>query len=115
MHGENLGAPMASLGLAYTLALLKSQGYAEDFNLIENDAHDRKSKFHAFANEYSVEKVFRFDEMSDPAVLFVVHSRTTGAKGTLLNSFGAYADAAYDEMIAALERKDRELHVGKKF
>jgi hypothetical protein len=109
---------MASLGLADTLALLKSQGYVEDFNLIENDAQARKSKFRAFASEYAVEKVFRFDEMSDPgdqAVLFAVHSRSTGVKGTLLNSFGAYTDTATDEMIAALERKDRELHVGRKF
>ena len=105
---------MPSLGLADTLALLKSQGYLEDFNLIENDLQDRKSKFHDFAEEFEIEKIFRFDEMSDPgdqAVLFAVHSRTTGAKGTLLNGFGAYTDPATDEMIAALEKKEREMSV----
>jgi len=101
---------MEPKGLADTIEMLKSLGYVEDFNLEENISADRKSKFEQFADEYRIDAVYRFDEMSDPSdqsVLYAMHSVRTGKKGTLLNSFGIYTEASTDEMIEALQVEEK--------
>jgi hypothetical protein len=64
-----------------------------------------------FADEFEIDAVFRFDVMSDPsdqAVLYAIHSKKTGLKGILVNSFGLYSEPATNEMVAALLRAERE-------
>lgn len=101
---------MSKMGLAETIEALKADGYVEDFNLRENCLECQKRKFKIFADEFKVDKVFRFDEMSDPsdqAVLYAIRSEKTGLKGTLVNSFGLYSESTTNEMIEALQREER--------
>ena len=98
-------------GLAETIKDLRGSGYVEDFNLKENCLESQKNGFKAFAEEFRVDRVFRFDEMSDPddqAVLYAIHSVKTGLRGILLNSFGVYSEASTDKMIAALQLEEHK-------
>lgn len=99
------------MGLAETIKSLKTKGYSEDFNLLENCLECREGKFKIFANEFKIDEVFRFDEMSDPAdqaILYAIRSEKTGLKGTLVNSFGIYSNPETNEIVAALQRAERE-------
>ena len=102
---------MNKMGLAETINSLKAKGYSEDFNLLENCLECREGKFKIFADEFKVDAVFRFDEMSDPAdqaILYAIQSEKNGLKGTLVNSFGIYSDSATNSIVSALLRAERE-------
>lgn len=102
---------MNKMGLAETISYLKNKGYTEDFNLLENCMACREGKFKIFADEFKIDAVFRFDEMSDPsdqAILYAIHSEKSGVKGTLVNSFGLYSDPATNAMVSALQRAELE-------
>ncbi|NOT76398.1 MAG: phosphoribosylpyrophosphate synthetase [Cyclobacteriaceae bacterium] len=83
---------------------LKSKGYTADFNLhpewLECPALDLKLK----PEEFHVDEIHRFEGMNDPddsEVLFAISS-TTGAKGLLIDAYGAYSDSLSPEMIRKL-------------
>ncbi len=103
---------MNKKGLAETIDSLKAKGYVEDFNLRENCIECREGKYKVFADQFKVDAVFRFDEMSDPsdqAILFAISSEKTGLKGILVNSFGIYSEPSTNEMIAALLQSERKI------
>ena len=90
--------------LLEALAGLKAQGYVEDFNLKENClvcGHHR-----IVHDEFNVDHVYRFESSSsDPdeeSILYAISSDKHRLKGTLLSSFGIYADTVAEEMIAKL-------------
>jgi hypothetical protein len=102
---------MPKLGLAETIEALKAKGYVEDFNLRENCLECRAGEFRVFADEFEIDSVFRFDVMSDPSdqsVLYAIHSKKTGLKGILVNSFGVYSEPVTNEMVAALLRAEKQ-------
>jgi hypothetical protein len=104
---------MPKMGLAETIDALKARGYLEDFNLRENCLECRAGGFKIFADEFEIDSVFRFDVMSDPsdqAVLYAIRSKKNGVKGILVNSFGVYSEASTNEMIAALQRAEQDVH-----
>jgi hypothetical protein len=101
---------MSKLGLAETIKALKAKGYSEDFNLRENCLECQSKNFQMFADEFKIDSVFRFDEMSDPsdqAILYAIRSKKDGTKGTLVNSFGLYSEPVTNEIVAALLRAER--------
>lgn len=85
---------------------LKAQGYTEDFNLKETCLECGSGTYQVLHDEFQVDQVFRFESSSsDPdeeSVLYAISSEKHGLKGTLLSSFGIYADPIAEEMIAKL-------------
>jgi hypothetical protein len=87
---------MSTLGLAETMRVLRSQGYTEDFHLRGKPADD-----------FVIDKVYRFDVMADPddqAVLYAIHSKKTGQKGILINGYGIYTDPETNRWLQDLHR-----------
>lgn len=73
---------------------LKANGYVEDFALEPVCLYCGGLDLRFSPEEFNIDRVFRFEEDSDPAdnaVLFAITS-TTGVKGTLVDAYGAYAE-----------------------
>lgn len=85
---------------------LKAQGYTEDFNLKHNCLVCGAEQYQVLHDEFEVDHVYRFESnSSDPdeeSVLYAISSSKHNLKGTLLSSFGIYAEPIAEEMIAKL-------------
>ena len=63
--------------LSETMNELCKEGYIEDFNLQQNCLECRNRHFKVFADEFQVDKYYRFEGPSDPAdqeILYVISS-----------------------------------------
>jgi hypothetical protein len=94
--------------LSQTMNELRKQGYIEDFNLQQNCLECRDGQFRVFADEFKVDKYFRFEGASNPsdsAILYAISSDTQGLKGVLVNAYGIYSEPLTDEMLQKLEMR----------
>ena len=85
---------------------LRSYGYVEDFNLKQECLECRDGQFKIFHDQFEIDKVYWFDDMSDPAdeaILYVVSSNTHKLKGVLVNGYGISTDGVTDEMLEKLK------------
>lgn len=92
--------------LSETLNELRREGYIEDFNLQQNCLECREGQFKVFADEFKVDKFYRFEGESNPsdaAILYAISSDTKGLKGVLVNAYGIYSDSVTDEIAEKLE------------
>lgn len=96
--------------LVETLNKLRKEGYTEDFNLRQNCLECREGAFKIFHDEFQIDKIFRFEGMTDPgdeSILYAISSEKYGLKGVLVNAFGIYADPLTNEMVQKL-KENRE-------
>ena len=94
--------------LSQTIDALRKEGYTEDFNLQQNCLECRNGQFKLFADEFGVDKYYRFEGASNPsdaAILYAISSDTHQLKGTLVNAYGIYSDPITDEMLEKLEMR----------
>jgi hypothetical protein len=98
---------MKSYGtLSETMNELRKEGYTEDFNLQQNCLECRNGRFKVFADEFKVDKFYRFEGPSDPAdqaILYAISSDIHQLKGVLVNAYGIYSEPITDEMLVKLE------------
>ena len=94
--------------LSGTMDELRKEGYVEDFNLQQNCLECRNGQFKVFADEFKIDKYYRFEGQSNPsdsAILYAISSDVHQLKGVLVNAYGIYSDPVTDEMVA-------QLHIG---
>jgi hypothetical protein len=94
--------------LSETMNELRKEGYTEDFNLQQNCLECRDGQFRVFADEFRVDKFFRFEGASNPsdaAILYAISSDSKNLKGLLVNAYGIYSDPVTDEMMEKLDLK----------
>jgi quercetin dioxygenase-like cupin family protein len=94
--------------LSEVLNTLKSEGYTVDFNLDDNclACHSNSLKIHP--EEFTVDKHYRFEGMSDPddeAIVYAISSSIHNIKGTLVDGYGPSSDKASFDLINALKEK----------
>jgi hypothetical protein len=92
--------------LSETMNELRKEGYVEDFNLKQNCLECRDGQFKVFADEFKVDKYFRFEGASNPSdssILYAISSNNKNVKGLLVNAYGIYSEPLTDEMLAKLE------------
>jgi hypothetical protein len=92
--------------LSETMNELRKEGYVEDFNLQQNCLECRNGQFKVFAEEFKVDKFFRFEGDSNPsdaAILYAISSDVHHLKGVLVNAYGIYSEPVTDEMLRKLE------------
>ncbi len=95
--------PMTTL--SEILDKLKSEGYTVDFNLKNNCLECAENSLQVHPEDFKVDRVFRFEGDSNPedeAIVYAISSEKHGLKGTLVNSYGTYADDLTEELITAL-------------
>lgn len=94
--------------LSGTMNELRKEGYVEDFNLQQNCLECRDGQFKVFADEFKIDKFFRFEGQSNPsdqAILYAISSDKHNLKGVLVNGYGIYSEAVTDEMLQKLEMR----------
>lgn len=92
--------------LSETMNELRKEGYVEDFNLRQNCLECRNGQFKVFADEFKVDKYYRFEGASNPsdsAILYAISSDSKQLKGILVNAYGIYSEPVTDEMLQKLE------------
>jgi hypothetical protein len=91
--------------LSGQIAILRSEGYTEDFNLKEDSLECRDGDYKLLHDQFNVDEVFRFEGDSDPAdeaILFAISSEHYPLKGILVNGYGIYTDKITDQMVKKL-------------
>ena len=96
---------MPTTTLSNTLNELRQQGYTEDFNLHQNCLEYRNGGYKLFAEDFQVDKYFRFEGDSNPsdaAIVYAISSPRLGHKGVLVNAYGIYSEPHTDEIMKKL-------------
>jgi hypothetical protein len=91
--------------LIETINDLRLQGYTTDFNLKQHALECTSSKTTLSAEEFVVDKVIRFEGMTDPAdesILYAITATDKSMKGLLVNAYGIYSDSISDELVKKL-------------
>ncbi len=93
------------------LGKLKKKGFTYDFNLAAHSLEVHKEdgvKLTLSPDDFTIVEFFRFEGMSNPSdtsILYAIES-ADGLKGTLVSSYGIYADAMSNEMIKKLDTRN---------
>lgn len=83
------------------------EGYEFDFNLLDEKIHLKSHKESFGIDEVNVDKVLRFEGMSNPddnAILYAL-TTNTGRKGVLVDGYGVYSGQVSREMLEKLNLK----------
>lgn len=94
--------------LSQTMNELRKEGYTEDFNLQQNCLECRNGQFKVFADEFKIDKFYRFEGESNPSdssILYAISSDKHQLKGVLVNAYGIYSEQVTDEMLQKLETR----------
>ena len=94
--------------LSETMNDLRKEGYVEDFNLKQNCLECRNGEYQVFADEFKIDKYFRFEGESNPsdsAILYAISSDRYNLKGVLVNAYGIYSESMTDDMLEKLEMR----------
>jgi len=92
--------------LSMAITALKLQGYTIDFNLEKNGIICTEGKHKLSAEEFEIDKSFRFDVNEDPSdqsVLYAISSHDHKLKGLLVNGYGVYSDSISNELLEKLK------------
>ena len=92
--------------LSETMNELRKQGYTEDFNLQQNCLECRNGAYKLFADDFVVDKYFRFEGASNPSdssILYAISSKSKNLKGLLVNAYGIYSEPMTDAIVEKLQ------------
>jgi len=80
------------------------EGYTLDFNLIDEYLENKKDREKFTAKEFEVDKVLRFEGMSNPDDNSILYAITTSnnKKGLLTDAYGAYSGQISKEILEKL-------------
>ncbi|GAA0873188.1 hypothetical protein GCM10009117_23350 [Gangjinia marincola] len=86
---------------------LKKQGYTLEFDIKDNAIHT-VDKSHTFAaDEFTIDHVYRFEGLANPAdnsILYAV-TTTTDKKGLIIGPYGTYGEEVGDKIIQKLKER----------
>jgi hypothetical protein len=100
---------MSYVTLSETMKELRNEGYVEDFNLQQNCLECRAGQFKVFADEFKIDKYYRFEGDSNPSdssILYAISSDRHNLKGVLVNAYGIYSEPVTDEILQKLEIRE---------
>jgi len=84
------------------------EGYEHDFNLLDEKIELKSEKKTFGVEEFEVDKVLRFEGMSNPddnSILYAI-TTTSGQKGTLTDGYGISSGQVSKELMKKLDLKD---------
>ena len=91
--------------LASCLNKVIKDGYKENFKITEEGLQSLETERMYKPEEVHIVNFFRFEGASDPsdsAILYIIETND-GAKGTLTDAYGMYADPNIDKFIKEVE------------
>ena len=103
MAGSNNPDEMKTL--ASVLNKIVKDGYEENFKVTDKGLQSLETEKIYKPDQVHIVNFFRFEGASDPsdsAILYVIET-TDGAKGSLTDAYGMYADPEIDKFIKEVE------------
>ena len=91
--------------LAFCLNKIVKDGYSENFKVTEEGLQSLETEKIYRPEQVHIVNFFRFEGASDPsesAILYVIETND-GAKGSLTDAYGMYADPDIDKFIKEVE------------
>ena len=104
MEKHNISQPPPLKTLASCLNKALQDGYKENFKATSKGIESVETEKNYKPEDLHVVDFYRFEGASDPAdsaILYVMEA-PDGAKGTLVDSYGAYSDADVAKMITRI-------------
>lgn len=98
------------VSLSVAIQDLQKNGWTEDFNLVAEGLESKSLKKKWKAGDLDVVKFYRFEGMTNPGdntILYLIKTND-GAKGLLVDAYGAYQDEISPEMIKKLSIRHDE-------
>lgn len=92
------------------------QGYVENFKAQDGGLKSLETEKVYAPGDLKVVNFYRFEGISNPddnSILYVIEAKD-GAKGTLMDAYGAYADPAVAKLIVDIEEIHKRLDLSKK-
>lgn len=102
-------------GLASCINKMKEDGFKEDFQVTKEGLTTFNAPASYGAEDVKIVNFYRFEGASDPAdnaILYVIET-SDGTKGTLVDSYGAYASPEVSKFIVAVEEIHKKDHTSK--
>lgn len=90
--------------LSEVMAVLNSQGYTEDYNLLQLPGYRHNESTEIDFRHLVIDKVYRFsgqNDAADEAILYSISNLKNGIKGVFVNGYGIYTD---EEATAIIEK-----------
>jgi len=91
---------------------LRKKNYSENFEIKHGKIYAKNSGMNFKPEELIIEKTYRYEGDSNPSDNAIVYAITAknGAKGYLLDSYGAYSDAGLAKIISNIPvREEHDL------
>jgi hypothetical protein len=91
--------------LSQVMSVLRERGYTEDFNLKQDYIECPNGKCFMYPEEFSIDKVYRFEGESDPAdqaILYAISSEKYNLKGVLVDGYGGSSEPLSHRMLKKL-------------
>lgn len=91
------------------------EGYTDDFKISDKGLKSLKSEKIYQPEQINIVNFFRFEGQSDPAentIMYVIET-TDGAKGTLIDAYGPYADQKLTEFMTNVENIHKKTSKGE--
>jgi hypothetical protein len=99
------GNPDDMKSLASVLNKIVKDGYEENFKITENGLQSLETEKIYGPDQVDIVNFYRFEGASDPsesAILYVIETND-GARGSLTDAYGMYADPEIDKFIKDVE------------
>ena len=83
---------------------LRQEGFTQDYNLKSDCLYCQSDNVELRPADFDIVDVYRFEGMTDPGdetVLYAIEAKN-GGKGTLVDAYGAYAEAITPDMAEKL-------------
>lgn len=88
--------------LVEVITVLRSRGYTEDFNLLEENISYKIGGEKINLHDIVIDKIYRFtgqNDLEDEAILYAMRNLKDGAKGVFVNGYGIYTDEGANNII----------------
>lgn len=103
-RGEHTTVPFMNT-LSSCVNKVVKDGYTDDFKVTKQGLYSVKNDKYYMPVDVQVVNFFRFEGQSDPAdnaIMYVIET-SDGAKGTLIDAYGAYSDGLVVNFMNAVE------------
>lgn len=88
--------------LTEVIEILRTRGYTEDFNLLEENISYKKGGEQVHLDDIVIDKIYRFtgqNDLEDEAILYAMRNTKDGAKGVFVDGYGTYTDSGANSII----------------
>lgn len=97
--------------LVEVIEILRSRGYTEDFNLLEENLSYSRQGEEVDISDIVIDRIYRFtglNDVDDESILYAMRNVKDGVKGILVNGYGIYTDGGANAIINTISLAEHD-------